>query len=207
MPRIFVIRHPETEANVERRFVGRTDSRWTERGREQAKAIHEFVHGLDPDVVLSSPSARALKAAHVATPCAVPLRVVEELREIDFGAAEGLTFDEARALGLAMRYVPSTPQKGAVSQPDASGQIAPGGESWEEFIARIEFVRRELLGIDGTVCVFTHGGTGRALIAALLSLPPEAMWSFALPTGGVAEIVADDGRATLVRLFSPLQEE
>jgi broad specificity phosphatase PhoE len=203
MARIVVIRHPETQANVERRYIAATDSPWTEEGRNQAKALVSFVEKTRPDAVWSSPAPRALKAAHAATPCPVPLRVVDELREIGFGAAEGLTFDEARSLGLEIRYLPSVPQAGTATVPEPTGEIAPRGERWEDFLARVRTVRNALIEADETVCVFTHGGTGRALVASLLGLPPEAMWAFALPTGGVAEIAADAGRATLVRLFRP----
>jgi probable phosphoglycerate mutase len=203
MTRIFVIRHPQTHANVERRYLSSTDSPWTEEGLAQANALVAFVHDLDPDIVWSSPAPRALKAAHAAAPCSVPLRVVDELREIGFGLAEGLTFDQARSVGLTIQYVPSTPGAGDVGFPVPSGEVAPGGERWQEFFERVHRVRDALLELEGTVCVFTHGGTGRALVASLLGLPPGAIWAFALPTGGVAEILANGGSGTLVRLFGP----
>lgn len=203
MGRILVIRHPETQANLEHRYVSDTDSPWTETGRSQAKTLAALVQGVNPEVVWSSPAPRALKAAHVATPCSVPLRIVEELREIRFGAAEGLTFDETRSVGIEVRYLPFVPGRLTSSSPELKGAIAPGGERWADFLHRVRVVRDALIALDRTVCVFTHGGTGRALVASLLELPPEAMWAFALPTGGVAEIITDAGRSTLVRLFRP----
>lgn len=207
MTRALIIRHPETVANVERRLIGTTDSPWTERGRAQARALKAVVEDALPSQVWSSPSPRALKAAHAATPCTVPLRVVEELREIDFGAAEGLTYVEAVQAGIRLAYRPSTPLGGPNTAPDvdASAEIAAGGERWADFLSRVGAVRSALADATGTVVLFTHGGTGRALLAAVLGLPPAAMWSFALPPAGIADIVLEGGIGTLQRLWTPAE--
>ncbi|MDI6711752.1 MAG: histidine phosphatase family protein [Anaerosomatales bacterium] len=205
MTRILVIRHPETLANAERRLIGTTDSPWTELGRRQARALKMVVDEVSPREVWSSPAPRALRAAHAATPCTVPLRIVEELREIDFGLAEGLTFDEASRAGLHLQYRPSAPSPSVRHDPlrAEDGEIAPGGEDWPSFQARVDALRDALTEASGTVCVFTHGGTGRAVIAALLALPLDAMWSFALPTAGIAQVRLDEGLGTLEKLWAP----
>lgn len=205
MTRVLVIRHPETVANTERRIIGVTDSPWTERGRAQARALKAVVDETSPREVWASPAPRALRAAHLATPCTVPLRIVEELREIDFGRAEGLTFEEAARAGIRLRYRPSVPDRSAPQHLQAAehGTIAPEGEDWPSFGARIAAVRDALAAASGTVCAFTHGGTGRAVVAVLLGLPLDAMWSFALPPAGIAQVRLDDGVGTLEKLWVP----
>lgn len=205
MTRVLVIRHPETVANTERRLIGSTDSPWTARGREQARALKAFVEEASPSQVWSSPSARALKAAHAATPCNVPLRIVEDLREIDFGAAEGLTYLEATRNGIRLAYRPSVPagEDGGPRAIAHAAEIATEGERWDAFLSRVGAVRAALADARGTVVLFTHGGTGRALLAALLGLPPEAMWSFALPPAAIADVAQEGGHGTLHRLWTP----
>lgn len=199
MTRVLIIRHPETAANVQRRLIGTTDSPWTERGSAQARAVKSFVEEISPSQVWSSPSPRALKAAHAATPCTVPLRVVEALREIDFGAAEGLTHVEAQQAGVRLTYLPPASASGGLDAAalDHDAEIAAGGERWSAFLARVAGVRDALRDASGTICVFTHGGTGRALLSSLLDLPPEAMWSFAFPPAAIADVRLQGGKGSL----------
>ena len=61
----YLVRHGESEANVARRFAGRTDSPMTERGREQAKAVAEALAKIHFDRIVSSPLSRCRDTALV----------------------------------------------------------------------------------------------------------------------------------------------
>lgn len=83
--KLIVMRHGQTEYNVEHRYTGTTDIPLTEAGRQQARET-----GQAPEVplVYVSPLLRARQTAAACFPNAT-LKVVEGLREIDFGAYEG----------------------------------------------------------------------------------------------------------------------
>lgn len=83
--KLVVMRHGQTEYNVEHRYTGTTDIPLTHTGRMQA---HDAGQAFGVRLVYVSPLLRARQTAALCFPCAVQ-KVEEGLREIDFGAYEG----------------------------------------------------------------------------------------------------------------------
>ncbi|MDP9251443.1 MAG: histidine phosphatase family protein, partial [Chloroflexota bacterium] len=82
----YFVRHGESEANVARRFAGRTDSPLTERGRQQARAVAEALVSERFDRVISSPLSRCRDTALViAQRQQLPVDLEPDLVEIDVG--------------------------------------------------------------------------------------------------------------------------
>src|SRR2546425_8646685 len=96
--RLLLVRHAESQGNLERRLQGRREFPLTERGLAQAHALAERLFPLPLSAVYSSPVGRAMKTAEVVAAKAC-LDVVAEprLQEYDFGeAVSGLTWHEIR---------------------------------------------------------------------------------------------------------------
>ena len=87
---IHLIRHGETLANTEKKYIGRTDLPITEEAKKELEALRE--DGIYPAVgaVYSSPLKRCLQTARIIYP-GKPLTAVEDLSEYDCGAFEGKT--------------------------------------------------------------------------------------------------------------------
>lgn len=189
---VMVVRHPETEANVAVRYVGRTDSPLTARGLRQTEWLSSLVASWGADVVYSSPLARALQTARAITPPGVPVRVLDDLVEIDFGDAEGLTYEEIARAGLELDYT-------------GKGPIVSGGETGEAFGARVSSAADRIgTGPDRAVVV-THGGVARRLLVGWLGLPIEASWSFGFPNAAVAVVRLCPDAAVLESLTPPAE--
>ncbi|WP_330473703.1 histidine phosphatase family protein [Terrabacter sp. C0L_2] len=163
---LVLVRHGESVGNVadddaRRRGAGRLeldtrdpDTPLSERGERQAQVLARHVATGEadaPEVVLSSPYARAASTAHVVA-SAVGLDPVldERLRERDLGILDGLT-------GVGIRE----------TLPDEAERRArlgkfyyrpPGGESWTDVALRVRHVVRDLAQVypDRRVWVFTH---------------------------------------------------
>ncbi|MFY0691568.1 MAG: histidine phosphatase family protein [Paracoccaceae bacterium] len=97
-PELFLLRHGETEWNLERRLQGRLDSPLTEKGRLQASRQADILlHTSLPANIraYSSPQGRARATAALALD---PLGLVpdfeDDLREIDLGLWQGLCWDD-----------------------------------------------------------------------------------------------------------------
>ena len=95
MSRLLLVRHGITEFNSTRRFAGYSDVEMSADGYRQVERLRDRLVGEKIDAVYSSDLKRALVTARVIfsghngdiVPC-------PELREVNYGSAEGLTFQE-----------------------------------------------------------------------------------------------------------------
>jgi len=161
--RVNLIRHGQTEANLEHRWWGRGETPLTARGREQAVALAATVRQLD--AIVSSPLSRAVDTARpVAEAQGHRIAVDDDLIEISFGTWEGLTPDQIRAADPWL-----------FNRMFVDGIDDPKGTTGESFSGAGErlgrAVARAAAAVDGSVGAFTHGGVTRAYIAGLLDLP------------------------------------
>jgi probable phosphoglycerate mutase len=93
---LYVVRHGETQANVEKRYRGSLDPDLTEQGRQQARALGGQLPRMI-DVLISSPRLRATQTAALANETLnLPVEIMDCFRERDVGVFEGLTQGEAR---------------------------------------------------------------------------------------------------------------
>ncbi len=174
MGNIYIVRHGETRWNAEGRIQGHTDIELTEWGREQARATARRLAGISLSAAYCSDMARTRETAlTILGERETPLYPVQELREYNKGVFEGLTPQEYQD-----RY-PDLYQASLVNDPD----FAPtGGETIRQCQARLSgFIRmvREKHG-EEDVLVVGHGGSLRSGLVALLDLPLEANWKFAM---------------------------
>jgi len=95
-PRLWLVRHGETEWARMGRHTGATDIPLTEAGRAQAEAVARRLAGIPFAAVRSSPRSRALDTARLAG-FSDRVETDEDLVEWDYGADEGRTTEEIRA--------------------------------------------------------------------------------------------------------------
>lgn len=186
---ILLVRHPETQANADKRYLGRGDSPLTAAGRTQSRRLVRAIAAFAPDDVWSSPAARCenlARRAAAASTCG--MTVEDRLVELDFGAAEGLTFVEASTAGLGFQYV------------DGSLPVVRGAESRDQLIARVAPLLRDLAARPGRHVIVTHAGVVRASLVLLLGLPHDSIWAFAIPNGSMARVHIVEGKGSLQEL-------
>jgi broad specificity phosphatase PhoE len=147
---VVLVRHAETVASVERRYLGWSDAALTAAGRAAAAALGERIG--PADIVFSSDLARALETARIALP-GVVVEPDARLRELNFGAFDGRTYEEnVAAHGALFRAWMDDPY--AVRPPQ--------GELLGELEARVgEWLAA--LPAAGRIVAFTHAGAMHAL--------------------------------------------
>ncbi|KAJ7293442.1 histidine phosphatase superfamily [Mycena rebaudengoi] len=197
MPRLFVIRHGETEWSLNGRHTGRSDIPLTAHGEEQIREKAQILVGpgkiLDPKnicTVIVSPRQRAhrtfhLLFEHIATP---DHSLTEEVREWDYGDYEGLLSSEIKAK-------------------DPKWSIwddgCPGGESVEAMQARVDGIiakvrehhrryKEEGIGSRDVVIV-AHGHFSRVLISRWIKFPLCLGTHFNVEPGGIAYLGYNHG--------------
>jgi len=146
---IGLLRHGQTDWNIDFRLQGTTDIPLNATGIHQAKAAGALIKASDWDVLITSPLSRAVAtAAMVGDLAGIDDYTVEPLLlERAFGEAEGLTHDEWKA-----KY--------------ADLHNLPGGESLEELTARA-WVLLDHLAVTYAgkrVLAVSHGALIRKLI-------------------------------------------
>lgn len=88
---IYVIRHGQTNWNVEKKFQGRTNTFLTEVGKQQAQNLAEVFKNIDIDYILCSPLQRAIDTANIINQYKnLDIIIEPKLIERDFGDFEGL---------------------------------------------------------------------------------------------------------------------
>jgi 2,3-bisphosphoglycerate-dependent phosphoglycerate mutase len=93
-----LVRHGRTIWHAENRYAGVSDVPLDETGQAQAHALADWARRQHFDVLVCSPVPRAVAtAAPVAAALGLEPEVVADLREVDFGIAEGRTLAEMRA--------------------------------------------------------------------------------------------------------------
>jgi broad specificity phosphatase PhoE len=190
---ILLVRHGETEWNLQRRYQGQSDSPLTERGIAQADAIGRLLRTLLDAAsarIVASPLGRARRTAEIIRehlPAAPELLLDDRLRELSIGSWDGLTYDEiaTRAPGIF----------------DGEGRYewyfrSQDGERYEVFATRIGEWLHEL-GEMRFLVVVTHGIVTRVLRGLYANLPREVALVLPVPqnkvfrlSGGAIEEIA-----------------
>lgn len=92
--KIFVIRHGQTDWNVEGRIQGSLDIPLNETGVKQAKEVKNKVSSLPYDCIICSPLKRTRKTCEYINIKNVPIYYDDRIKEHCFGNLEGHYFDE-----------------------------------------------------------------------------------------------------------------
>jgi alpha-ribazole phosphatase/probable phosphoglycerate mutase len=189
---LVLVRHAEPVDDMRGRCYGSLDVPLSERGVAQVQSLVARLS--DPyEVVVTSPRTRAAEtAAPLAAARDVPLHVDERLREIDFGAFEGQTYEEIeRTEPELFRRWMETPTEVRF----------PGGESYADVRERALAAYAEIRTTHGCAVVVAHGGVIRAGLAAWLGMPDDRIFRLAQRHCGVSVVDWVD-ETPIVRLLN-----
>jgi alpha-ribazole phosphatase len=187
--RLWLVRHGVTRWNIEQRFCGQSDIPLAARGRMQARWLARRLQPECITAIYSSDLQRARETAEIIAqrqPHTMPVNVSVAWREINFGAWEGLTYEQ-----IAQRF-----EQHADFFSDPLHCAAPGGESLADVVDRVRGGLREIAAdvtaasgaMPGDVVVVSHGGTLRALLCCVLDMPLERQWQLRLDPGSLSAI-------------------
>ena len=163
MAKLILVRHGETEWNRIGRYQGRTDIELNTTGLWQAERVRDRLAGQKIDAIYSSDLRRALCTARIiASRHDLAVIPCQELREIDFGKIEGMTFDEIQ------RHYPAWSGM-------SSDLSIPGGESLSQLASRVELFISKLSqhSSDESILIVAHSGPLHILVCALLGIGIE----------------------------------
>lgn len=188
------MRHGTTVWNAAKRFQGRTDVPLSAEGRAQAQALARALRTIPFTRAYSSDLIRAYETAStIVEPRGLDVLADVRLREFDFGAWEGLTWQQ-----IAERW----PHVAQASSMTASLYKPEGGEGFDSVVARIRDFMDEVRALaDEHVLVATHAGVLHATLAVLAEdLPGFNPMSVSFSAASITRIDMEDDRARLITL-------
>jgi broad specificity phosphatase PhoE len=188
---IYLVRHGQTALNAEGRFRGRRNVPLDDRGFVQAAdASHQLVD-MGVKAVYASPLLRCLQTAEfVAQACGVRVTKSEDLIDLDHGAWEALTPEEA---------ADRDPEPFQRFRQDPRNAIAPGGERMADVEARVLSALTSMATRhqEASVAAVSHEIPIRLVIAALAGIEGAAFWDVRVPTGSVTRLGHESGSLEL----------
>lgn len=170
--RLYLIRHAEVEQRYHKVFGGRIDMDLSPLGRQQARALALYLQAVPFDTIYASPMRRVHQTLQqfVEHQTMQPV-VIDELREVDFGAWTGLAWDEINArFGISAFEWLDQLERGQIQEAEPISRFR------ERIETALEKILRDRLG--RTAAVVCHGGVIRMLLSILLDLPLKTMARF-----------------------------
>jgi broad specificity phosphatase PhoE len=199
--RLLLVRHGEVEANYHKKFGGWIDMNLSPNGRKQGRILAEYLRSKTIDAIYTSPMKRVRQTLAPTLKLGKhELRILDGLREIDFGDWSGLGWESVqKKFGFAAHEW--------LDQIDQYG--VPNGESGKVFRDRVEPCLRQIIQKHPgqNVAVFCHGGVIRMIIAILLELPLPKTNHFDIEYASVTQIALHPHMAEIELLnFTPWRD-
>lgn len=181
MTKLLLIRHGQTDWNLEGKYTGQADVPLNETGRAQAYEAAEFLKQVPIDAIVSSDLMRALETAAIvagSSGCDVHIQTDPRLREIHQGVWQGMHFNEIkRRYGAEFSARKANPLDVA----------PPGGETVGEVRERVIDAIRSICKQypDGVVVIVAHGLALAIVRCWLTQHPITDVWSLIPPNAKV----------------------
>ena len=178
--RLFLVRHGQTDWNVQNRAQGSVDRPLDDTGRAQSNAVAEALRGTKIARVLTSDLLRAKNTAEaIARATGAELRIEPELRERSFGTMEGDSYDELREFF-------DRESKGDLAMRNRTRP--PAGESFFDLWNRLLRVLPAIRSGPQSQVLVSHGGTSALLMAMLLGETLEDTARYRFSNAGITEL-------------------
>ena len=224
MPRLILVRHGQSQWNLENRFTGWWDVDLTEKGVAEARAAGRLLKDRDmlPDIAFTSVQSRAIRTLHLAMEEAGLLWIPEtkdwRLNERHYGGLTGLNKaetaekhgdDQVKIWRRSFDIPPPDLEQGSAfdlsGDPRYAGIEVPRAESLKDTIARVlpyyEATIAPQLASGATVLISAHGNSLRALVKYLSGISDDEITGLEIPTGQPIIYELDDALNALERYY------
>ncbi|MFC0589724.1 2,3-diphosphoglycerate-dependent phosphoglycerate mutase [Novosphingobium aquiterrae] len=224
MPKLILVRHGQSQWNLENRFTGWWDVDLTAKGEDEARAAGALLgaKGLLPSVAFTSFQTRAIRTLHFALEAAGRLWIPEtkdwRLNERHYGGLTGLDKAETAAkhgedqvkIWRRSFDIPPPPQEAGSTfdlkaDPRYAGIAIPDTESLKDTIARVlpyyDSAIAPQLQAGETVIIAAHGNSLRALVKHLSGISDADITGLEIPTGQPIVYELDDALNAVDRYY------
>lgn len=171
--KIYMLRHGQTDWNIQRKVQGSSDIPLNEQGRKMAEETAQGLQQIPFDHIFASPLSRARETAeYIGKQIGKPLILDDRLKEIHFGEYEGITEKKLQEMGIAFHDM-------FFMHPDEF-KPGSGGETIQDTVNRAgEFLREKIEPLEGSaenVLFVSHGELLHAMLVYMLDRPISGLW-------------------------------
>lgn len=191
---IYIIRHGETDANVQKIFRGRLDIPLNDRGRDQVAAVGEVFRDIPVAKIYTSPLRRTQEtAAAVAETTGAEVVASQKLIDIDFGHWQG-----KRLIDVAREYTTAY-ETWAINPVEA---CIPNGETLRAVQSR---ALGELHNVarkhpEGHIAVVSHRVVLKVLLMGIMGIDLSRFRSIRQDTACINIVTVEEGNFTITRM-------
>jgi len=182
MPTLVLVRHGESQWNLENRFTGWVDVDLSAKGREEARQAGEKLRGYHFDKAFTSVLKRAIDTLKIMIDVNgwtdLPITYNQALNERHYGDLQGLNkaetaqkFGDAQVKLWRRSYAVRPPNGESLA--DTAARVLPYYE--QHILPELEAGRN--------ILVVAHGNSLRALVMRLDNLSEQAVVELNIPTG------------------------
>jgi 2,3-bisphosphoglycerate-dependent phosphoglycerate mutase len=224
LPRLILVRHGQSQWNLENRFTGWWDVDLTTRGEDEARAAGALLKAkaMLPTVAFTSLQTRAIRTLHLALESAgrawIPETKDWHLNERHYGGLTGLDKAETaakhgeeqvkiwrRSFDIPPPVLEDGSEFDLKADPRYAGIAIPSTESLKDTIARVlpyyEAAIAPQLKAGEVVLVAAHGNSLRALVKHLSGISDADITGLEIPTGQPIVYELDDNLAAQERYY------
>ena len=224
MPRLILVRHGQSQWNLENRFTGWWDVDLTTKGEDEARAAGKLLaeKGMLPTVAFTSFQTRAIRTLHFSLESCARLWIPEtkdwRLNERHYGGLTGLDKaetaarhgdDQVKIWHRSFDIPPPLLDAGSAfdlgQDPRYAGIAIPQTESLKDTIARVlpyyESAIVPQLRAGETVLISAHGNSLRALVKHLSGISDDEITGLEIPTGQPIVYELDDNLHAIERYY------
>jgi 2,3-bisphosphoglycerate-dependent phosphoglycerate mutase len=224
VPRLILVRHGQSQWNLENRFTGWWDVDLTAKGEDEARAAGSLLKAKEmlPTTAFTSLQTRAIRTLHFALEAAGRLWIPEtkdwRLNERHYGGLTGLDKAETaarhgdeqvkiwrRSFDIPPPVLEDGSEFDLRSDPRYAGIAIPSTESLKDTIARVlPYYEAEIapaLRAGEVVLVSAHGNSLRALVKHLSGISDAEITGLEIPTGQPIVYELDESLNALQRYY------
>ncbi|MFZ7133952.1 MAG: histidine phosphatase family protein [Eubacteriales bacterium] len=183
---LYLIRHGNTQWNTLNKIQGSQDIPLNQKGIDEAKGLKVKIENLPIEIVFSSPLQRAVQTGKIINSARLPFYIVEDLKELDFGEWEGLSWQEV--MNQYPLYLNQHTIKGYANP--------PGGETYNQASVRIMNMTHFILRQPYYhIALITHRAVIRFMLSYLFKESLERISTFELPNTAIIKVTLEKGHA------------
>lgn len=189
---LYIIRHGNTQWNTQGKIQGSRDISLNPQGIKDAMILREKLLEIPIEVIFTSPLIRALKTTELINAKNIPINKCEELKEINFGLWEGMTWGEIK--NIYGDYLKANTIDGYA--------YPPGGETYQGAKDRIIKITDYIISSNyQNIAIVSHRAVIRFMLAYLTGKTLNEINTFDLKNASVMEIKINNGEILIDTLI------